>query len=137
MKFQRSLITAVLAISALGAASVAQARSDISWSIGIGLPGLQVYGGAPQPVYVQPAPVYYQAPPPVYYQPPPPVYYQPAPVYVRPAPVYYEPAPVVYQRPPIYVQPQVDYPQWGHRWQQRDWDEGHGRGHGGGNDWRR
>jgi hypothetical protein len=126
MKFQRSLFAAVLAISALGAASVAQARSDVSWSIGIGVPGVQVYGGAPQPVYVQPAPVYYQ--------PPPPVYYQPEPVYVRPAPVYYQPQPVVYQRPPVYVQPQVVYPQpqWGHhRWHHRDWDGERGEG------WRR
>lgn len=128
MKFQRSLCVAVLAISALGAASVAQARGDVSWSIGIGVPGVQVYGGNPQPVYVQPAPVYYQ--------PPAPVYYQPAPVYVRPAPVYYQPQ-------PVYVQPQVIYPQWGHRWHHRDWDEDRGDGehHGNGghrdNDWRR
>ncbi|MEO5797550.1 MAG: hypothetical protein ABIP34_22215 [Rhodoferax sp.] len=122
MKFQRFMFAAVLAISALGAASVAQARSDVSWSIGIGVPGVQVYGGNPQPVYVQPAPVYYQQPAQVYYQP--------APVYVRPAPVYYQPQPVVYQRPPVYVQPQVVYapPRWGHH---RHWNEGRG------NDWRR
>ncbi|WP_367849281.1 hypothetical protein [Rhodoferax sp. WC2427] len=125
MQFQRSLFAAVLAVSALGAASVAQARSDVSWSIGIGVPGVQVYG-APQPVYVQPAPVYYQ--------PPPQVVYRPAPVYVRPEPVYYQqPQPVVYQRPPVYVQPQVVYapPRWGHHKHHRDWDEGRG------NDWRR
>ena len=130
MKFQRSLFAALLAISALGTASVAQARSDVTWSIGVGLgvPGVQVYGGYPQPVYVQPAPVYYQ--------PPPPVYYQPAPVYLRPAPVYYQPQ-------PVYVQPQVVYPQWGHRGHHRGWDEGRGRGHdrgdgdGRGYDWRR
>jgi hypothetical protein len=147
MKFPRLLGAVVLAISALGAASVAQARSDVSWSIGIGLPGVQVYGGAPQPIYVQPAPVYYQPPSPVYYQPPPPVYYQPAPpvyyqpepVYVRPAPVYYQPQPVVYARPPVYYQPPPVYPQWGQRWQHRGWDDDrrHGHGEGRGNDWRR
>ncbi|MBC7681967.1 MAG: hypothetical protein H7172_06505 [Ferruginibacter sp.] len=129
MKFQRSLFAAVLAISALGAASLAQARSDVSWSIGIGIPGVQVYGGAPQPLYVQPAPVYYQQPAPVYYQP--------EPIYVRPAPVYYQPQPVVYQRPPVYVQPQVVYPPWGHRWHHRGWDNGRGYGEDRDNDWRR
>lgn len=135
MKFQRAIFTAVLAVSALGAASVAQARSDVSWSIGIGLPGVQVYGGAPQPVYVQPAPVYYQ--------PPPQVVYRPAPVYVRPEPVYYQqPQQVVYQRPPVYVQPQVVYapPRWGHKRHHRDWDrrgDRDGGRHGHGDDWRR
>nr|WP_315229201.1 hypothetical protein [uncultured Albidiferax sp.] len=132
MKFQRAIGAAVLAASALGAASVAQARSDVSWSIGIGVPGVQVYGGAPQPVYVQPAPVYYQ--------PPPQVVYRPAPVYVRPAPVYYQaPQQVVYQRPPVYVQPQVVYapPRWGHHRHHRDWDRRDGGRHGNGNDWRR
>ena len=141
MKFQRAIGAAVLAASALGAASVAQARSDVSWSIGIGVPGVQVYGGAPQPVYVQPAPVYYQPPPQVVYRPEP-VYVRPAPVYVRPAPVYYQaPQQVVYQRPPVYVQPQVVYapPRWGHHRDHRDWDrrDGGRYGNGNDNDWRR
>ncbi len=138
MQFQRAICAAVLAVSALGAASVAQARSDVSWSIGIGLPGVQVVGIAAQPVYVQPAPVYYQ--------PPPQVVYRPAPVYVRPEPVYYQqPQQVVYQRPPVYVQPQVVYapPRWGHNRHHRDWDRRDDRGdrdggrHGNDNDWRR
>ena len=144
MKFQRAISAAVLAASALGVASVAQARSDVSWSIGIGVPGVQVYGGAPQPVYVQPAPVYYQPPPQVVYRPEP-VYVRPAPVYVRPAPVYYQaPQQVVYQRPPVYVQPQVVYapPRWGHHRHHRDhrdWDrrDGGRYGNGNDNDWRR
>ncbi|WP_394792282.1 hypothetical protein [Rhodoferax sp.] len=116
MKFQRSMFAAVLAVSALGAASVAQARSDVSWSIGVGIPGVQVIAANPQPVYVQPAPVYYQQPQ---------VVYQQAPVYVRPAPVYYQPQPVVYQRPPVYVQPQVVYGGWGHpHGHHRGWDDG-------------
>jgi hypothetical protein len=140
MKFQGSLWAAVVAVAALGASSVAQARSDVSWSIGVGvMPGVQVLVGNPQPVYVQPQQVVYQ----------------------QPQAVYYQPAPVVVHRPPVYVQPQqVVYPpqvvyrpvQWapaphrhGHRrgWEHRgdrdgrgDWD---GRWDGGrrGDDWRR
>lgn len=82
-----------LAFAALGTATVAQARSDVFFSIGaqvapgvnVGVSNVPVYY-PPQPVYVQPAPVYYQ---------PAPVYYQPAPVYYRPAPVFG----VVYERP--------------------------------------
>jgi hypothetical protein len=62
---------------ALAAATSAQARSDVQFSIGINAP----YG------YVEPAPVYVQ-PQPVYVQPRP-VYVQPQPVYVQPQPVYY------------------------------------------------
>lgn len=117
MKFHRSIFAAVLAVGALGAAGMAQARSDVSWSIGVGAPGVgMVVGNAP--VYVQPAPVYVQ-PAPVYYQPPPP------PVYVRPAPVYYQPQPVYVRPAPVYYQPV--YPGWGHRHgHHRDWD-GDGR----------
>jgi PXPV repeat (3 copies) len=97
--------TAALAIAAMGFASSAEARGDVSFSVGVGLPGVAVgvsnaypvYGGYPQPVYVQPAPVYVQ-PRPVYVQPAP-VYYEPPPVYYRPRPVYVQPAPVYYERP--------------------------------------
>ncbi len=123
MKFPRFIVAAVLAVGALGAASMAQARSDVSWSIGIGQPGVQmVVGNAP--VYVQPAPVYYQ-PAPVYYE-------QPRPVYVQPQPVYYQQPAPVYQRQPVFVQPQVVYQQPGwrpefrhhrHHWEgDRGWD---------------
>jgi len=77
----------VVAAGALFAATSASARSDVSWSDGVGLPGVAVGVGAPA---YYPAPVY--APPaPVYYAPPAPVYYNPPPVYSRPAPVYYGP----------------------------------------------
>jgi hypothetical protein len=97
--------TAALAIAAMGFASSAEARGDVSFSVGVGLPGVAVgvtnaypvYGGYPQPIYVEPAPVYVQ-PRPVYVQPAP-VYYEPPPVYYRPRPVYVQPAPVYYDRP--------------------------------------
>lgn len=81
-----------VAAGALFAATSASARSDVSWSIGVGVPGVAVGVGAPA-YYPAPAPVYVpQAP--VYYAPPPPVYYRPPPVYYRPAPVYYGPRPI-------------------------------------------
>ncbi len=77
-------VAATLAVAAMGFAGAAQARDNVSFSVGIGLPAYPVYQ---QPVYVQPAPVYYE-PAPVYYRPAP-VYYQQAPVYVAPQQVYY------------------------------------------------
>lgn len=79
----RALATVAVVLGGFAAASAAHARSDVSFSIGLNVPGVYVQ---PQPVYVQPAPVYVQ-PAPVYR--PAPVYVQPAPVYVRPAPIYY------------------------------------------------
>jgi hypothetical protein len=96
IKANRSLAlagaAATLAVAALGFAGAAQARDNVSFSVGIAAPGVAVgvtnaYPVYQQPVYVQPAPVYYQ---------PAPVYYQPRPVYVRPAPVYVVPQPVYY-----------------------------------------
>lgn len=129
---QRSGFAAVaataLALAAIGFAGTAQARDNISFSVGVGLPGIQlgvnnaypVYTQS-QPVYVQPQPVYIQSRP-VYVQPAPtyiqqrPVYVQPAPVYiqprsvyVQPAPIYVQPRPVYYNAPPVYVVPQPVY----------------------------
>lgn len=91
------IAAAVLAAAAFGAASTAQARTDVQLSIG--LPGLPVY--VQQPVYVQPAPVYVQ----------------PRPVYVPPE--------VVYERPwrPSY-RPDFDRERgWRHaEWQRREWE---------------
>ncbi len=88
------LIAATLAVAAFGFAGAAQARDNVSFSVGIGVPGVQVgvtnaYPVYSQPVYVQPAPVYVQ----------------PAPVYVQPRPVYYGPQPVYYAPQPVYVRP--------------------------------
>ena len=97
MKLSRSVYVkaaaAALALAAAGMTSVAEARSDVFFSVGANVaPGVSIgVSNAPvyyPPVYVQPAPVYVQ-PAPVYY--PAPAYYG----YVRPAPVYYAP-PVVY-----------------------------------------
>lgn len=59
----RSLATVAVALGALAAASSAQARSDVYFSVGVQVPG----------VYVQPAPVYVT----------PRAYYAPAPHYNR------------------------------------------------------
>jgi len=72
-KTMRFAIPTALVLAAALGAGAAQARTDVQWSVTIGVP---VYA-VPGPVYVQPRPVYYE-PAPVYYAPPP-VYYQPYP----------------------------------------------------------
>ncbi|HSV79685.1 MAG TPA: PXPV repeat protein [Ramlibacter sp.] len=67
----KPLLAAAVVIGGLAAASAAHARSDVYFSVGVGVP----YG------YVQPGPVYVQ---------PQPVYVQPQPVYVQPQPIYYQ-----------------------------------------------
>lgn len=92
MKFGRSIYAkagaVALVLAAAGTATVAQARSDVFFSVGANVaPGVAI-GVSNAPVYYPPvyaAPVYVQ-PAPVYYQPS--AYYVPAPVYVRPAPVF-------------------------------------------------
>lgn len=119
---------AVLAIAAggLAASGAAQARGDVSWSVGISAPVAGVVVGN-SPGYYQPQPIY--APQPVYVQPAP-VYAPPAPVYYGARPVYVQPRPVYIQAPPVYVAPRPVWVPPGHRW-----------GHHGGphyrNDWRR
>ncbi len=112
---QRVLATGLLAVGALGVAGVAQARSDVYWSVGVGSPGVSVGVGNLPPVYYAPQPVYVA---------PPPVYVRPRPVYVAPPPMYYAPPQVVY-RPA-----RVDYWPPGHhhrkhrkhRRDRHDWD---------------
>lgn len=91
--FQAMAASAGVALALLAGAGVAQAR-DVSWSIGVGVPGVVVGASsgyyAPPAYYVPPPrPIYYTPAPPVVYAPPPPVYYRP------PRPVYYAPPPVV------------------------------------------
>ena len=81
----RSLAAVALAMVAALAASTAQARSDVYFSIGVQVPGAYVQAA---PVYMQPEHMYVQ---------PGPVYVQPAPVYLQPLP-FYVTVPRYYQR---------------------------------------
>lgn len=109
---------AVLSVAALGFSSAAHARGDVSFSVGVSVPGVVVGVSNAYPVYTQP----------VYSQP---VYgYQPQPVYVQPRPVYrpyYVQAPVYVAPPPVYYRGGHHYRHDGHRGHR-----GHGRGHGNG-----
>ena len=103
---------AALAVAAMGFASSVQARDNISWSIGVGIPGTVVNVGNaggyyPQPVYVQRHPGYVQQQP-VYVQSRP-IYVQPQPVFVQPGPIYYQPRPVFVRPVPEYLAPQPVY----------------------------
>lgn len=113
--------SAGVALALLAGSGVAQAR-DVSWSIGVGVPGVVIGAGGGY------------APPPVYYAPPPrPVYYSPPAVYAPPPPVYYAPPPrPVYYAPPVVVAPYGYYRDGGrHRHDRGYYDRGHGR-----RDWR-
>ncbi len=88
-----TVLMAVLSLAALSFAGAAHARDNVTFSVGIGGPGVLVGATNAYPVYSQPQPVYVQ----------------PRPVYVQPAPVYYQQAPVYYSRPPVYVVPQPVY----------------------------
>ena len=99
-------------------AGVAQARDNVNWSVGIGVPGVVVGASngysAPAPVYYAPPPTYYAPPRPVYYAPPRPVYYAP--------PVVYSPPPAYYYRDRGYYRDRDDYRGHGHRRHGRDRD---------------
>jgi ABC-type sugar transport system substrate-binding protein len=106
--FVKAAAAAGIALAALGTASVAQARSNVFFSIGANVaPGVTLgVSNAPYYPAVYPAATYYA---------PAPVYYQPAPVYYEPAPVYYQPAVYVAPRVVTYVRP------YGHRHHGRHW----------------
>ena len=107
-KSPKFLVAAALATAALGAASVAEARPDVYFSIGFQGPTAYI---EPAPVYVQPRPEYGR-----------PVYVEPAPTYVR---------------PPVFVAPRevFERPGWGgydggHEWErQRAWNGAEWRRH--------
>ena len=129
-----ALAAGAFALASLGFAGIAQARDDISFSFGVGVPGVQlgVSNAYPiyvhqRPVYVQPQPIYVQ-PRPVYVQPQP-VYIQSRPFYVQPAPVYVRPRPIYYNAPPVYVVPEPIY-QGRRHGRHRGWDNRH-NGHDG------
>ena len=113
--------SAALALAAMGFANTAQARDNVTFSVGIGVPGVVVGATNAYPFYTQPQVIYTQ--PQVVYTQPQPVYIQPRPVYVQPAPVYYQPAPVYYPSPQVYVAPQPIYYGRPHGWK-----HGHGQG---------
>ena len=72
----KPLVAGAIALGAVATASVAHARSDVVFSVGVHAPGGYA---VPAPVYVQPRPVYVQ---------PHPVYVQPQPIYVQPRAYY-------------------------------------------------
>lgn len=103
----RAWMVAAAAAGALALAGNAQARSDVTWGIGVAAPGVTI--GATNA-------------PPVYYAPP---------VYVAPQPVYVAPRPV-YMGAPYYVAPGYVYgPRWKKHWRHSDrhdrrgWRAGH------------
>ena len=106
------LVAATMATAGLGAATVAEARPDVYFSVGF-------QNG---PAWVEPAPVYVQ----------------PRPVFVQPRRVFVEPAPV-YMRPPVFVAPHqvFEQPRWGDHdarfeWErERAWHRAESRGHDG------
>lgn len=111
MKKTRSIYSmaavAGVALALLTGAGAAQARNDVNWSIGVGVPGVVIGANSG---YYAPAATYYAPPPPVYYAPPRPVYYAP--------PAYYAPPPAVY------------YGGQGYRGHRHDRNRGHGHGNG-------
>ncbi len=147
---RRFAAATALVFVVLGVASGAHARSDVTFSIGIQVPGVYAQPAPfytepprfyyqPQTVYVQPAPVYVP-PPRVYYQPQT-VYVQPAPVYAPPPRIYYQPQTIYLQPRPVFVQPPAYgvYYRSGPDWHRTQWERARKHGHrdqGGRQGWR-
>lgn len=116
---------AAVALVAMGFAGGAQARDNVSFSVGIGVPGVQfgvnnvypVY--SQQPVYVQPQPVYVQRQ-----------------VYVQPQPYFVQQAPVYVQSRSVFVRDALEYggyqPVYYDRQAREHYRQGRGHGHGNG-----
>ena len=105
-----------LAVAAFAFSGAAQARDNLAFSVGIGVPAVQVGVSNAYPVYTQRQPVYVQQAP---------VYLQPAPVYVQPLPVYYN----AYGQP-VYAAPQPVYHEHRHHghWRGGYYQRPHGHG---------
>lgn len=101
----RKLLAGGLLVAGLGAASLAQARSDVYFSLGVNAPGVSTV--------ISNVPVYHGAP----------VYYG-QPVVVAPRYYHYGPPKVVYG-PPAYGYYHKPYRHWGHKHGYRHHD-GHG-----------
>ena len=98
----RFVAAAALATAVLGAASAAQAHTDVYFSVGV----------PARPVYVEPVPVYVQ----------------PQPVYVQPRPVHVQPPAYAYERPwrPSYESEFERERAWRRaEWQRRQWEHRH------------
>lgn len=108
------LAAAALALVGFGAASTAQAGSDLYFSIGVQSPG---YYTQPAPFYAHPRPVYVQ---------PQPVYVQPRPVYVQPHQVY---LPRIQSAPVVVYQDRWGYEQERHSAGSRQWHRKHHKHH--------
>lgn len=120
---RRFAAAAALAFAVFGAASSAHARSDVTFSIGIHVPGAHVVVA---PVYVPPR----EAHPRVYVQPRP-VYVQPRPVFVQPRPVFVQPRPVFVRPRQAFVQPPVASRHYrnGNSWRRAQWERARKHGH--------
>jgi hypothetical protein len=105
----RILAAAALALGALGAATVAQARDNVSFFVGVQSPG-----------YYQQAPVYSQ---------PQPVYSYTTPAYVAPTQYYVQPAAPVYRYG--YEAERARREEWRRReWlRHHQWEQHHGHGY--------
>ncbi len=102
---------AALALASLGFAGGAQARDNLSWSVGVASPGVSIGVSNSRPVFVAPAPIYVQ----------------PAPVYVQPAPMFVQPGPFFVPPRVVYVQPaQVYQPGWTPPGHAHGWHKKHG-----------
>jgi hypothetical protein len=103
----RFLAAAALALGALGVASAAHARSDVSFFVGV-----------QAPIYLEPAPIYVQ----------------PRPVYVQPRVVYSQPPVYRYSYEDERARRHGEWrrSQWQHRdhHDNRDWNRDGGRSHG-------
>jgi hypothetical protein len=124
MNISKPLILASLAIAGALSTGLAQARSDINWSIGISAP---IDHGLTLGTVISNGPRYQSAP----------SYYAPAPIYYQPSPIYYQPSPIYYNTRPVYVQPRQIYvaPRWHPRaharehWRHGRHDRRYDRGH--------
>ena len=94
-RYRKFAALGLLAVGGLLGTGLTQARSNVYFSVDIGVPVAYpqvVYGVPPPPVY---------APPPAVVYVPPPVFEVPRPVYLRPQPVYlYGPAAYYYRGKP-------------------------------------
>lgn len=101
----KSVALGLLALAGMLGVGVAQARSNVYFSVDVGVPVAY-----PRPVYMAPPAVVYAPPPVVYVAPP--VVYSPRQFYVRPGPVYYYGQPVYY-----------NVERWRHRHHEHDDDD--------------